>query len=650
MDYKPLAKEILTNIGSKNNVQSITHCVTRVRFVLKDESKANDEIIKDLDGVLDVVKQGGQYQVVIGPSVGSVYDAILDVAKFPADIISGNAVAENADKEEEKGFLNKALGLISSIFIPVLGLLSGAGMIKAILSLCTVTGLLTDKSGTYIILSALGDTLFYFFPVVIGWSAARKFGLKEIYGVTLGAFLVYPTLVTAASSTAVTTIFKGTIFALKYKMTFLGIPVALQSYSSTVIPIIIIVWFASYVYKYCDKVVPDVLKMVFVPFFTLLIAGIVSLIIIGPIAMILQNILSDTVLWLVGLNKGIAGFLLGFSWSILVMFGLHWAVIPFFAIDVAHYGYDVINPLIFAGGLAVLGSAVGVAIRARDERVKSMSVAAAISAFFGINEPALYGVLIPRKKILLTSFLAAGIGGAIAGFSGSKLYSFGASGILGLPCFINPKGIDAGFIGLCISGVVAFGFALITALVIGAKKDAGKTAPKKNNVDHSEVYAPVAGESFDLTTVNDDVFSKLTMGDGIAIKPSEGKVYSPVDGIIRVAYPTGHAIGLASDDGEEILIHIGIDTVNLEGQHFKLHVTQGMRVKQGDLLVDFEEQAIANEGYDTTVMMIVTKSELLKSVMPTKFGPVTRETKVLDVQLAPRKADDQAAASNVVNG
>ncbi|VDG22437.1 beta-glucoside-specific PTS transporter subunit IIABC [Lactiplantibacillus mudanjiangensis] len=635
MDYKPLAKEILSQIGSKNNVKSITHCVTRVRFVLKDESLAHDEATKALDGVLDVVKQGGQYQVVIGPSVAKVYDAILDVAKFSDDVINGGetSTSTNNDEDEQKGWLSKALGLISSIFIPVLGLLSGAGMIKAVVSLCTVTGLMSTTGGTYIILNALGDTLFYFFPVIIGWSAAKRFGLKEIYGVTLGAFLVYPTLVSAASSTAVTTIFKGTIFALKYKMTFMGIPVALQSYSSTVIPIIIIVWFASYVYKYCDKVIPDVLKMVFVPFFTLLIAGVLSLIIIGPIAMILQNILSDTVLWLVGLNKGVAGFFLGAFWSILVMFGLHWAVIPFFAIDIAHYGYDVINPLIFSGALAVLGSTLGVAIRAREESVRSMSVAAAISAFFGINEPALYGVLIPRKRIMITSFLGAGIGGAIAGFAGSKLYEFGANGLLGLPCFINPKGIDAGFIGLCISGIVAFAFTLITALIIGANKDA-KTKPAKiNPADHSDVYAPVAGESFDLTTVNDDVFSKLTLGDGIAITPSEGKVYAPVSGIIRVAYPTGHAVGLASDDGEELLIHIGIDTVNLEGKHFNLHVNQGMRVKKGDLLVDFDLPAIQAAGYDPTVMLIVTKSAQLKDVMPVQFGPVTNTTKVLAVDL-----------------
>lgn len=471
MDYSKLGKEILENVGGDKNVTSLTHCITRVRFVLKDGTKAQDETIKNLDGVLDVVKQGGQYQVVIGPSVGKVYDAIVKIGNFSENVINGEVDADDEDGDEEKkGLLSKALGLISSIFIPVLGLLSGAGMIKAVLSLLTVAGVLSDKNGTYIIMNALSDVLFYFFPVVIGWSAAKKFGLKEIYGITLGAFLVYPSLVAAAGAENTKTIFEGTIFALKYSMTFLGIPVALQSYSSTVIPIIVIVWFASYVYKWFDRVIPDVLKMVFVPFFTLLVTGVLSLIIIGPISMILQNILSGTVLWLIGLNTGIAGFLLGAFWSILVMFGLHWAVIPFFAINVAQYGYDVINPLIFSGALAVLGSAIGIAIRTKNQDTRSMSVAAAISSFFGVSEPALYGILIPRKWIMITSFAGAGIGGAIAGFVGSKLYSFGAHGLLGLPCFINPKGIDAGLIGLCISGIVAFAFALVSALIIGDTK------------------------------------------------------------------------------------------------------------------------------------------------------------------------------------
>lgn len=632
MDYNSLGKEILTNVGGKGNVTSVIHCATRVRFVLKDESKADDEQIKDMNGVLDLVKQGGQYQVVIGPSVAKVYDGIIKAGKFSTDEVDG---AGSTPADDDKGLLSKALGLISSIFVPILGLLSGAGMIKAVLSLCTVTGLLSDKSGTYLILNALGDVLFYFFPVVIGWSAAKKFGLKEIYGITLGAFLLYPTIVSAASSKAVTTIFKGTIFALKYKETFLGIPVALQSYSSTVIPIIIIVWFASYVNKYFEKIIPDILKMVFVPFFTLLVVGVLSLIVIGPIAMILQNILSDTVLWLVGLNKGIAGFFLGAFWSILVMFGLHWAVIPFFAIDVAHYGYDVINPLIFSGALAVLGSALGVAIRTKDKNTKSMSVAAAISSFFGVSEPALYGVLIPRKWILITSFTGAGLGGAIAGLSGSKLYEFGANGILGLPCFINPKGIDFGFIGLCLGGIVAFAFSLVSALIIGDRKQESGALSKKGQkkVKNTKVFAPVKGEAIDLTSVNDDVFSKLVLGDGIAIKPDEGKVYSPVDGIVRVAYPTGHAVGIAAKDGEELLIHIGIDTVNLKGKYFKSHVVQGMKVKKGDLLVEFDLDKVMLEGYDPTVMLIVTKTDNLKTVVPSEMGQVDNSDDVLNVNL-----------------
>lgn len=466
MDYNKLGKDILTQVGGKENVANVTHCVTRVRFVLKDESLANDSVIKKMAGVLDVIKQGGQYQVVIGPSVAKVYDAIIKETGFTGDTLD----SKQTSQEENKGIITKALGLVSSIFIPILGLLSGAGMIKAVLALIGVFGWLPEESGTYIILSALSDVLFYFFPVAIGWSAAKRFGLKEIYGIVLGAFLVYPTIVAAAGSETVHTLFEGTIFAIKYQLTFLGIPVALQSYASTVIPIIAIVWFASYVYTFFDKYIPDVLKMVFVPFFTMIVTGVISLIVIGPIALILQNMLSGTVSWLVNLNTGIAGFLLGAFWSILVMFGLHWAVIPFFAINVAQYGFDFINPLIFSGAPAILGATIGVALRTKNNDVRSMSTAAAISSFFGVSEPALYGILIPRKWILITCLTGAGIGGAIAGFAGSKLYTFGAHGLLGLPTFINPNGIDSGFIGLCISGIVAFGFALASALIIGDKK------------------------------------------------------------------------------------------------------------------------------------------------------------------------------------
>lgn len=633
MDYNKLGKDILVEVGGKDNIVSVSHCITRVRFVLKDEHKANDTVIKNMAGVLDVVKQGGQYQVVIGPSVEKVYNAIV----ADGDIATNEGEALNQKQEDNKGLLNKALGLISSIFIPVLGMLSGAGMIKAVLALLNAFGCLSDKSGTYVILSALSDTLFYFFPVVLGWSAAKRFGLKEIYGMVLGAFLVYPTIVSAAGGKAIHTLFSGTIFAMKYQLTFLGIPVALQSYASTVIPIIAITWFASYVYKFFDKYIPDVLKMVFVPFCTLIVVGAVSLIVIGPITVILQNILSSSIMWLLNLNIGIAGFLIGSLWSILVMFGLHWAILPFFQINVAKYGYDIINPLIFSGAPAVLGSALGVALRTRNKDTRSMSFAAAISSFFGVSEPALYGVMIPRKMILITGLGAAGIGGAIAGLGGARLYTFGAHGLLGFPTFINPKGIDGGFIALCVAGVVAFAIALVSALIIGDKKEEAsvlaKKAEEKAAVKEVIISAPIKGEAVDLTSVSDQVFAQLLMGDGIAIKPSEGKLYAPEDAIVRVAYPTGHAVGLSGENGEEILIHIGVDTVNLNGQYFNSHIEQGMKVKRGDLLVDFDLAAIEAAGYDPTVMVVATKTDKLDSVKPLVLGPVDQNSDLLDITL-----------------
>lgn len=475
-DYSQLAKDIIAGIGGKENVISVTHCVTRVRFFLQDESKANDETVKKLKGVLSVVHAGDQYQVVIGAAVNEVYAAVIKEGGFKD---GGKVAAEKQDAlvakaKDAKGkdnLLNRLLGTVSAIFAPVLGALVAAGLIKALLVLLTLLNAISTESGLYIILTAVGDAPLYFFPVILGWSAARKFGLKEVYGLVIGCALVYPSLVSAAGGEAISTLFSGTFLASDVQLTFLGVPVVLRDYSNTVVPIILIVWVTKYISGWLDKVIPSVLKSVFVPFLTLLICVPLGIIVVGPIAMILQNTISAVVQLLISLNAGIAGLVVGAIWSILVMFGLHWAVIPFFAINIAQYGYDIINPLIFAGALASMGSLIGVIIREKDQDEKSVEIPALVSTFFGVNEPALYGVFIPRKKIMGTCFLGAGIGGMIAGFSGAKLYAFGASGIWGTPCFINPAGVDGGFIGLMVGAAAAFAFSLITALVIGAKRD-----------------------------------------------------------------------------------------------------------------------------------------------------------------------------------
>lgn len=467
MKYEKLCKDIIKNVGGKDNIISVTHCVTRLRFKLKNEEIAKTDTIKNMDGIMEVIQTGGQYQVVIGTHVGDVYNELMEIGHF-----SNNESVEK-NEEQEGGILSKFLILMSGIFQPILSVLMASGMIKALLKLLVLVGWMSDQSGTYTILSTLGDALFYFFPIAVGWSSAKKFGLKDIYGITLGACLTYPSIVALSSGKALYTLFSGTIFEASVFTEFLGIPVILPGagYASSVIPIILIVYFCSKVYKLLDKSLPSMIRSFFVPFLTLLVTLPIGLIVIGPVAMLLQNILGAAINWIIGINTGLAGLVIGSLWSILVMFGLHMPIIMMFNVNISTYGYDVINPLIFSGALASMGAVLGIIIRTKSVKERNIAVPAFFSSFFGVNEPALYGVLIPRKKVMISCFLSAGIGSMIAGLCGAKLYAFGASGPLGLPCFINPIGIDMGFIGLCIGAVVSFILALVCALTIGDKKD-----------------------------------------------------------------------------------------------------------------------------------------------------------------------------------
>lgn len=471
MKYEQLCKDILTNIGGKENVLGVTHCVTRLRFQLKEETKANTEALKAMDGVMEIIRSGGQYQVVIGTHVEEVYKDLVAIGNFQTQTPLN--VNEDAN-EKEGGILSRFLILMSGIFQPILSILMAGGMIKALLKCAVLLNWMNDTSGTYVILSAVGDALFYFFPIAIGWSSAKKFGMKDIYGITLGACLTYPSIVALSSGDALYSVFTGTIFESTVFTEFAGIPVILPGagYAGSVIPIILIVYFASKVFKLLNTKLPAMVRSFFVPFLTLLITIPIGLIIIGPIAMALQGALGELINMIIGFNKGIAGLVIGSLWSILVMFGLHMPIIMMFNVNIATYGYDVINPLIFSGALASMGAVLGIIIKTKSIKEKNIAVPAFFSSFFGVNEPALYGVLIPRKKVMISCFLSAGIGSMIAGFCGAKLYAFGASGPLGLPCFINPEGIDMGFIGLCIGAVVSFVLALVCSLMIGDKKDA----------------------------------------------------------------------------------------------------------------------------------------------------------------------------------
>ncbi|MDY2626922.1 MAG: glucose PTS transporter subunit IIA [Lachnospiraceae bacterium] len=472
MKYQDLCEAVIKNVGGKENVVSVTHCVTRLRFKLQDESKANTEVLKNTKGVLQVIQSGGQYQVVVGPQVGEIYKDLCRIGGFSA----GEAAPAAAAPQQEKSgnLISRFLITMTGIFNPLLSLLMASGMIKAVLVLLTVLGVLDKASGTYTILYGMGDALFYFFPIVVGWSAAKKFGIKEIYGIVIGGVLTYPSLVALSSGEALYTVFTGTPFESQVYTTFLGIPVILPSagYASSVIPAILIVFFASILYKFFQTHLPAMLRNFFTPFLTLLITMPIGFLVIGPVAIFIQGILTTLISFVIGINTGLAGLLIGTFWTILVLFGLHMPVIMMFQLNIVTQGFDNINPLIFAGALANMGACLGVYLRSKDaDERQNLLIPSFVSAFFGISEPALYGVLIPRRKLLATTLLSAGVGGMIAGFGGATLWNMSTSGPLGLPGFINPAGIDMGFISLCIGAVAAFVLATIAGYVFGGSKD-----------------------------------------------------------------------------------------------------------------------------------------------------------------------------------
>lgn len=471
MKYQQLCDEIIAKIGGKENVKDVSHCITRLRFHLKDESKAQTEELKATKGVVDVIQAGGQYQVVIGATVEAVYNDLVQIGGFDAQPALDIDEGDNVKKGDP---FTRLLAVISEILQPILGVLMAGGFIKSMLALASMAGWLAKDSNTYVVLSAIGDSVFYYFPLIIGWTSAKKFGLKPVMGMALGGVLVYPTLVALTGGDPLYTLGAGTIFESNVYGDIFGIPLVMQSYASTILPAIFVVWVAAKVHKFFVNILPAVVSSFFANILTLFICGILGLVVIGPVMTVLSNIVAQIILALISFQPAIAGFVIGTFWSLLVMFGLHWGIIPLWFLDVATYGYDLINPLVYAGGCAIAGAVLGMIIRTKNgEENAEVNVPALVSSIFGVNEPALYAILLPRKRLMWATFLSAGVGGAVAGLMGAKLYSFGASGPLGFPSFINPAGIDTGFIGLVASGVIAFILALIAACVLGPKKDEG---------------------------------------------------------------------------------------------------------------------------------------------------------------------------------
>lgn len=607
MDYKQLAAAILEMVGGESNVVSVTHCATRLRFNLKDDSKAQTEKLKKTKGIMGVVNQGGQYQVVIGSDVQSVYRPLLDLGNFDS--------GAKTEEKDGKGPVVKVLDTVAGIFTPIIPAITGAGMLKAVMALLVAFKLLDTTSESYQFLNFFADAAFYFLPLLIANSAAKKFKCNAYMAMSIGGVLLHPTFISMVNGA------KEAGTALH----FLGMPVSLVSYSSSVIPIILGVWFMSFVEPVADKVSPKPVKFFTKPLLTLIITAPVTLIVLGPLGNIIGegiaagiNILNTYASWLVPL-------VVGTFTPLMVMTGMHYGLIPIGINNIATAGFDtVVGPGMLGSNIAQGGAALAVALRTKNTEVRQLATSAGITAVCGITEPAMYGISLRFRRPLIAAMIGGGVSGLFMGFTGVGRYTSGSPGLLALPGYIGTEGFR-NITFACIGAAIAFGVSFVVSFILGIEdpveegqehqaEERKETAEEADEpavgaeVKADVVYAPLTGKAVELKEVNDPTFAEEILGKGAAIIPAEGKVYAPVDGTVTALFETKHAIGFESTGGMEVLIHVGLDTVKLKGKYFTAHVDAGQEVKKGQLLLEFDMDAIKKEGYDVITPVIITNA------------------------------------------
>lgn len=597
MNNQQLATEVLKEIGGKANIESVTHCVTRLRFVLHDTGIPNKETIASLDGVISVVEQGGQYQIVLGNRVNDVYEAVLQQV--------GELKEDNTREKTKKSLFDQFTTTISGIFTPALGAMAASGTIKGILTILSVAGILSETSGTYIVLYALSNAFFYFMPILLGASAANYFKLNSYVGMLIGASLIYPTLLP---------------YATEGSLTFLAIPVNMMDYTSSVFPAIIAVWVAAKINGFVQNWPLKDLRFMVQPLIVLLVSVPLALLVVGPIISNLSSLMAALVNNVYHFSPVLGGLVIGGPWILMVMFGLHWAFIPIFLNNMAMQGFDPVMGLLLANQMAMAGAVVAVGLRTKNDKTKALAYSTGLTTLIGVSEPALYGVLLPYKRPLIAAVIGGSLGGVIAGFTQTVQYSFGGSGLLGIPLIINPAGIDGGFYG----GIASQAVGLVAAFLITyfwgiVEPEKRKAVNSKESVDTKINFQEVVqGEVVPLTEVADKVFSEGLMGQGKAVKPQSNTFYAPFDGMVTALFPTKHAIGLTSDQGVELLIHIGVDTVELEGKHFTSLVEANQAIKKGQPLIKADLAAIQAEGYATITPVVVTNASAFEKIMNEK--------------------------------
>ena len=594
-----------------------------MRFQLKDEAKANDEVLKNMDGVVTIMKSGGQYQVVIGNHVPKVFEEVCEIAGISTETSTGGA---------PQGIFNRLIDIISGCFQPFLGVLCAGGMVKGLNALLLFFGLYSNTSGTYMTLNAIGDSVFMFMPVLIGYTAAKKFKLNPMVGLVIGMALCYPSIQLNAlkANEAIGTLFQGSFLESAYYLDFAGIPLIANNYTSSVVPALIIVAFAAQVQKLGKKFIPEMLQNFFVPFFVLLVALPVGFLVIGPIITILTNLLMAGFTNLYEFSPILMGVVVGLFWQVLVIFGLHWSIVPINLIMLTSMGYS--NVMIGSFGCSFAQTAVIAAMyfKLKDRKLKQLCIPAIASGICGVTEPAIYGLSLPKKIPFIFSMIGGACGGATMALLGAKQFTSGGLGIFGVVNYIDNANKDA-------SGMYAAFATIAVAMTVGflltfffwkdkAEEQVEGITTNTTKVSRDTISSPMKGNVIPLSNIKDDAFAKGALGKGLAIQPKEGVVYAPADGTITTLFPTLHAIGITTDTGIEVLIHIGMDTVQLEGKYFSADVKQGDKITKGQPLVHFDIKAISEAGYSLDTPVVITNTSDFLDILEIAQGEVTPQS------------------------